>query len=131
MAQRGYKVDAADWSLEALRRAGGEASRQELALNLLVADLASYPLPVVRYDVLLCFRYLERSLWHDMERALRPGGALLMETFTEEHRRDHPDFPTAYCLAPGELRGAFPLLKVALYHESRSEGSASLFAIRP
>ncbi len=110
--------------------AAGEASRQGLALNFLVADLTSYPLPVARYDVLLCFRYLERSLWHDMERALRPGGALLMGTFTDEHRRGHPDFPAAYCLAPGELRRAFPLLNVALYHESRSEGAASLFALR-
>lgn len=171
MARRGYRVDAVDWSFEALRRAAGEASRQDRrltqpnssnqlndarmgsqarltrldvsnqakrrqnrllpALNFLVADLTSYPLPVARYDVLLCFRYLERSLWQDMERALRPGGAFLMETFTERHRRDHPDFPAAYCLAPGELRRAFPLLKVALYHESRNEGAASLFALRP
>lgn len=130
MAQRGYRVDAVDWSLEALQRAGGEASSQDLALNLLVADLTSYPLPVERYDVVLCFRYLERSLWPYMERALLPGGALLMETFTEEHRLEHPDFPAAYCLAPGELRRAFPLLKVALYHESRSEGVASVFALR-
>jgi len=131
MAQRGYRVHAVDWSLAALGRPAIEASRQDLALDFLVADLTRHPLPVERYDVVLCFRYLERSLWPDMERALRPGGALLMETFTEAHRRDHPEFPAAYCLAPEELRRAFPLLKIALYHESRRQGTASLLALRP
>ena len=130
MAERGYQVDAVDWSLAGLSQAQAEARKHSLPINLIAADLATYSLPEERHDVVLCFRYLERRLWPQMVRALRPGGALLLETFTEEHRLDHPDFPKEYCLAPGELLGAFPDLRVAAYREVPGEATASLLAFR-
>jgi hypothetical protein len=65
-----------------------------------------------------------------MARALKPGGALLLETFTEEYLMTRPDFPREFCLAPGELLGAFPELRVAIYREMSGERAASLLAFR-
>ncbi len=131
MAAQGYQVDALDWSLAGLRQAQTAALRQGLSINLVLADLTNFPIPARRYDVLTCFRYLDRGLWGDMVRALRPGGALLIETFTEEHLETHPNFPREFCLAPGEVLTAFPELRVAIYREMPGEGAASLLAFRP
>ncbi|NEA22830.1 hypothetical protein [Actinomadura bangladeshensis] len=34
--------------------------------------------------------------------AVRPGGLLVWEAFTEDARRDRPQMPAEWCLAPGE-----------------------------
>ena len=130
MAAQGYRVDAVDWSLAGLRSAKMETERRKLSVNFVLADLTKFPIPEGRYDVVLCFRYLDRNLWGDMVRALRPGGALLIETFTEEHLETRPEFPPEFCLAPGELLTAFPELRVAFYREIPGEGAASLLAFR-
>jgi 2-polyprenyl-3-methyl-5-hydroxy-6-metoxy-1,4-benzoquinol methylase len=130
MADRGYQVDTIDWSFEGLRQARAAAQARSLRLNWIVADLTHYPLPSERYDVLLCFRFLERGLWPEMVHALRPGGGLVFETFTQEHRKSRPDFPDEFCLAPGELRTAFPTMKIAAYREVRGEETASVLAFR-
>jgi SAM-dependent methyltransferase len=131
MAQAGYSVDAFDWSFEGLCILQNKASAWGLRINLVAADLTSFPLPESRYDVLLCFRYLERSLWPTMVRALKPGGALVMETFTTERLKTKPDFPREYCLEPGELEHAFPELRVEIYRELSGEETASILAFRP
>jgi 2-polyprenyl-3-methyl-5-hydroxy-6-metoxy-1,4-benzoquinol methylase len=131
MARAGYSVDAFDWSIEGLRVLRDEASASELSVNLVAADLTFFPLPKNRYDVLLCFRYLERSLWPVMARALRPGGALVMETFTTERLKTKPDFPKEYCLQLGELKRAFPELRIDIYREEPAEETASILAFRP
>ena len=130
MGAQGYRVDAVDWSFAGLRHAQKEAVRRQLMVKLVLADLTKFPLPRERYDVVLCFRYLDRNLWGDIVRALKPGGALLLQSLTEEQLQTRPDFPQAFCLAPGELLRAFPELRVAIYREMSGEGAASLLAFR-
>ena len=130
MASQGYRVDAVDWSFAGLNHAQERAVRRNLPVNLLLTDLTKFPIPERRYDVVLCFRYLDRKLSSDMVQALRPGGALLIETFTEEHLQTHPEFQREFCLAPGELLTAFPKLRLAIYREIPGEGTASLLAFR-
>ncbi len=131
MARQGYSVDGLDWSFEGLAALRSRASGSDLPLNLVAADLASFPLPEERYNVLLCFRYLQRDLWPDMARALKPGGALVMETFTIERVKSRPNFPADYCLKPGELGAAFPDLRVEIYREEPGQETASILAFRP
>ena len=128
MAARGYAVDAVDWSRAGLDHARNEAALRNLSVNFILADLIEFPIPERRYDVILCFRYLDRNTWPDMVRGLRPGGALLIETFTEAHLETHPDFPREYCLSHGELLTAFPGLHVSIYREVPGERTASLMA---
>jgi tellurite methyltransferase len=99
-------------------------------LDLIQANLEEMPLPERRFDLIICIQYLQRSLFPQMLRALRPDGVLLMETFTRAQLEftGGPRNP-AYLLETGELREAFPSLCVLFYRELRAEqGIASLVA---
>jgi tellurite methyltransferase len=99
-------------------------------LELIRANLEEAHLPEHRYDLILCVQYLQRSLFPQIVRALRPDGVLLMETFTRAQLEfsSGPRNP-AYLLETGELREAFPELCVLFYRELRAGvGIASLLA---
>jgi tellurite methyltransferase len=150
LAARGQHVTAVDFSSVALgvlagraRKAGaplrrGESLRddgrlQKGCLDLIHTDLERIRLPEHRYDLILCIQYLQRDLFPQIARALRPNGVLLMETFTRAQLEFAvgPRNP-AYLLETGELREAFPGLRVLFYRELRAEqGIASLLARRP
>src|SRR5437879_9875302 len=51
-------------------------------LELLHADLERAHLPAHAFDLILCIQFLQRSLFPQMVRALRPNGVLLFETYT-------------------------------------------------
>lgn len=147
LAEHGRHVTAVDWSAEALgvlenraqelkirvRRIqkieeGKQAARA--GIDLLQADLETIQLPANRYGLILCVRYLQRSLFPQMSRALRTGGMVLFETYTQAQLEfsGGPQDP-AHLLKAGELREAFPELEVFFYRELRAgQGIASLAA---
>jgi SAM-dependent methyltransferase len=99
-------------------------------LELMQADLERKPLPERCYDLILCVQYLQRSLFPQMARVLRPDGVLLFETYTRAQLEfaNGPRNP-AYLLKTGELREAFPELCVLFYRELRAgQGIVSLVA---
>lgn len=150
LAGRGQLVTAMDWSAVALeilekraqqanlrvRRVDGEALAAENGdheIRLIQADLEQIRLPTESFDLILCIQYLQRSLFPQISKALRPGGVLLFETFTKEQLRfaQGPRNP-AHLLEPGELRTAFPQLQALFYRElSAGQGIASLVARKP
>ena len=94
------------------------------------ADLEQARLPANAFSVILCVQYLQRSLFSQMERALLPSGVLLFETYTRAQLEFEggPRNPE-YLLEAGELRRAFPSLRVLFYRELRAgKGIASLIA---
>ena len=102
-------------------------------LRLVQADLEDAKLPEAAFDLILCIHYLQRSLFRQIERALRPGGMLLFETFTRAQLElaggpRNPEF----LLENHELHGAFPGLRTIFHRELRAEkGIASLLAQKP
>jgi SAM-dependent methyltransferase len=113
---RGTQIDAA--------RAG---------VCVISADLETATLPSEQFALIVCTRYLERRLFREMVAALKPGGALLFETYTMA-QMDFAGGPKdpLYLLERGELRMAFPELKTVFYRElSAGQGMASLLAIKP
>jgi SAM-dependent methyltransferase len=150
LAERGRHVTAVDWSELGLRILEARAQDNKIrvrriqnleesgrtrraSIDVFPADLQKIQLSQHSYDVIVCIRYLQRSLFPQICRALRPGGMLLYETFTlaqldfEGGPRD-----TAHLLKPGELREAFPELCVIFYRELRAgQGIASLAAQKP
>jgi SAM-dependent methyltransferase len=102
LVERGWRVVGVDVSEVAVRR----AKARWPALCAVVADLARFPLPSGVFDLILDFYYLDRGLWPQVRRALRPGGLFVMETFVQPSSGSPPINP-AYLLAPGELRAAF------------------------
>ena len=147
LALRGWRTVAVDVSTAALDRAEalansrgapchrdrGEIHGAKDGLLLLEADLEHLALPAASFDLVLCFRYLQRSLFPAIERALRPGGVLVIETFTTAQLAfDNGPRSPEHLLRPGELRESFPGLEVLFYREWTAEqGLASLLARKP
>jgi len=150
LAERGQHVIGLDWSSVALdileARARAElisvdrvgsfertGRRARRAIELFHTDIEQVTLPEQTFDLILCFQYLQRSLFAQMARSLRPGGVLLFETFTRgqlefEGGPRSPD----YLLETGELREAFPTLRALFYRDLRAgQGIASLLAQKP
>jgi SAM-dependent methyltransferase len=71
------------------------------------ADLTRFSLPSRTFDIILNFYYLERNLWVDYCRWLKPGGILIVETLTQDMLAIQPDIDPAFLLKPGELLLAF------------------------
>ena len=130
LAGEGFSVDAFDWSFEALRRLSAAARASARPVHAVACDLGRFPLPPGRYDLVVSVRFLDRSLWPSMVAALKPGGALVFETFTRRYLEKRPDFPREYCLEEGELKAFSPTLRVARYQERPQETHASLLAFR-
>jgi len=148
LAARAQSVTAVDWSGSALdivesraRKAKLHVGRGDAAtladsrtrgIRLIQADLEDIQLPNGAFSLILCLQYLQRSLFSQMARALRPGGMLLFETFTQAQLNylGGPRNP-AHLLEPKELRTAFPELHVLFYRElNAGQGIASLVAER-
>jgi SAM-dependent methyltransferase len=99
-------------------------------MRLVREDLERIEIPERCCDLILCIQYLQRSLFPQMARALRPGGVLLFETYTHAQLEfaGGPRNPS-YLLETGELREGFPELCVLFYRELRAgQGIASLVA---
>jgi SAM-dependent methyltransferase len=137
LARRGYTVDGIDIALAGLLRARDIARVEGLPVQLIQADLEQFTLPVARYGAIINARYLQRSLFGQIERALEPGGILLFETFLiDQMQFGHPR-NTDFLLQRGELRAAFPTLGPIEYeeglfvHESGEAYLARLAARKP
>ncbi len=147
LAGRGQNVTAVDFSglaldsLEARARDMHTPVRRTRSLSepsrslhgrirLVREDLEHTEIPERSFDLILCIQYLQRSLFPQIARALRPGGVLLFETYTQPQLEfaGGPRNPS-YLLETGELRKAFPELCVLFYRELRAgQGIASLVA---
>src|SRR5262245_51844076 len=120
LARQGWTVDAVDISPVGLRVAAGLAERNRVDVRWFCTDLDEFMPEEGAYDLVVVFRFLERhQVPGRIEAALRPGGRLLYETFTQPHlaRPDSHMKNPAFALAPGELLRLFPLLTVVSYSE--------------
>ena len=150
LAEHGRHVTAVDWSAAALDILEDHAKAQRIpvrriqrieegkqparaGIDLLQANLETIGISANRYGLILCIRFLQRTLFPQICHALRPGGMLLFETYTKA-QVDFSGGPRdpAHLLNTGELRRAFPELEVVFYRELRAEqGIASLAARKP
>jgi tellurite methyltransferase len=147
LAEQGRPVTAVDWSSAALEileeqaRVRGIEARRQLAeahmisaprrgIEIVCADLERVRIAREQFALILCIHYLQRSLFPQMTAALRPGGAVLVETYTVDQLEfgagpKNPD----YLLRRGELRRAFPQLEIIFYRELRAgQGIATALA---
>ena len=96
-----------------------------MTLDIREADIEQCELESEAYDLLVCFYYLQRTVFPQIKRALRHGGALVFETFTIEQLQlaSGPRNP-AHLLNPNELCHAFRNLRVSYYRERVRGGKA-------
>jgi len=87
LAEMGWRVVGVDRSRVGLRKARGLARERDLSVAVCVADLAAFPLPADRFDLILSIfchlpRPVRRTVHQAVRRALRPGGAYVCEAYT-------------------------------------------------
>jgi tellurite methyltransferase len=136
LAKQGWEVtlmDISEAGIELARRnAGPLASRIHLVADDLTRFKASQThvehshvdhSHVTRgFDVVMVFFYLERTIFSELLRAIRPGGLLLYKTYTSVQGKlpDGPKNP-AHLLEPGELLRLAAGLRVLYYREEMAE----------
>jgi SAM-dependent methyltransferase len=103
LASLGYSVQGVDVSGFALSRAQAEAQRRGLQIGFVQADLTHWWLPAARYDLIVVFFYLNRTLLPRLAAALRNGGLLFQVNRNWRFLEERPSFDPDYLLQPGEL----------------------------
>ena len=124
LARRGLFVEALDISFTGLRMARDAARAEALTLLAAQVDLESWPLPRQRYDAIINIRYLQRSLFGPLRRALKPAGILMFETFLIDQQTLSEHRTAAYLLQRGELRVAFSDFEILVYEEGLYQTSS-------
>ena len=117
LARRGWQVVAIDISEVGLALAQESAVRAGVSVEWRQADLDDCALEIATYDLITQFRYLDRTyLPGRLMQALRPGGHLIAETFSQTpagacgERPCRPEF----VLEIGEFPIIFHKLRVVL-----------------
>jgi len=133
LATKGFQVTGIDISETGLKKAETLAKEQGVSIGTKVVDLEQYQLRSETYDVILCTYYLQRNLFPQMIKALKPGGMVLVETYTMEHLKYRAHFKPQYLLQPNELLDHFTDLTI-LQYQVRDDGQAvyaSILAQKP
>ena len=130
LAERGWRVLAADLSFEGLGRLDRRARRKRLPVLPVLARLPRLGVRPGAFDLVVNTHFLCRPAFPLIRRALRPGGLLLFETYSVHELEElGGDVRREYCLERGELRSAFDDFEVLLYEEGvfeRQEGERGL-----
>jgi 2-polyprenyl-3-methyl-5-hydroxy-6-metoxy-1,4-benzoquinol methylase len=128
-ASMGYEVVCMDISDVALSKAHALAIEKNVKITTLSADLDNSYLPGNEYDLVLCFNFLERNLFPEIQNTLKTGGILFYETFTVDYLK-YSNFKRQWVLEHNELLKAFEGFRILRYREvnESSEAFASLIA---
>ncbi len=114
LCERGLDVQAWDVSSVAVDRTAARLAGRGVACR---RDVIERPPEPGSFDVVLVVHFLERALAPALNAALRPGGLLLVQTFTRERVSDRGPGRDAFRLAPGELLALHAGLQPVVYRE--------------
>ncbi|MCA9421924.1 MAG: class I SAM-dependent methyltransferase, partial [Nitrospira sp.] len=130
---KGFQVTGVDISEAGFKKAQAMAAEKGVTLTTVVADLEQYTIPPNIFDVILCTYYLQRDLFPKMAAALKPGGMILIETYTVDHLQYRPQFNKEFLLRRNELLTLLPGLRVLRYQEvdTGDAAFASILAQKP
>ena len=133
MARQGLSAIGVDQSRDALEAGREAATKANLRVSFVQADLTRFVLPAHAFSVIICFKYRNPEFYCAIRAALRPGGLLISETYTFEHASVglKPQNPE-HLLERNELLRAFGDWEIIFYREVWvGRGAASLVARKP
>lgn len=104
-------VDRDEAALGALKGLGGVETQ--------VADIEAgpWPFPPENFDGVVVTNYLHRPIFRDLVDALRPGGALIYETFAQGNERYGRPSNPAFLLQRGELLQSLEPLVILAFEQ--------------
>ncbi len=130
LAMHGFIVEGVDISSEAVDNARKLAQQEGVTITAEVVDLeGSYTIEKDRYDVIICFNYLQRNLIPRMKNGLRRGGLVVYETFiVDQAEWGRPKNPE-YLLKHNELLDMFRDFRCLRYREGLVEDRKAVAGI--
>ncbi len=102
LALEGFEVDALDISSTAIESLQGLAH-----IKAKEVDFDTYRLEENKYDLIVCTYFLERSLFPQIEKALKKGGIFIYETYLYHPENDKIPSNRSFLLEEGELQLSF------------------------
>ncbi len=136
LAKRGWEVtliDISEVGIEQARRSAGPVASH---IHFVVDDLTRFKASQTglesRFELVLGFFYLERSIFPEIVRTIRPGGLLIYKTYTAS-QATLPEGPKNrdHLLQPGELLDLAGALHMLHYREEvKARATAELVARR-
>jgi SAM-dependent methyltransferase len=131
LAKQGWEVTLIDVSEIAVEQARQNAAPVAPHIHFVVDDLTHYKASQTRFDLAIVFFFLNRNIFPEIIKSLRPGGFLIYKTHTQS---THPDrCPNAsadkmnpsYLLHPGELRRLAAGLDILHHREVAAKKSTA------
>jgi SAM-dependent methyltransferase len=130
LAQQGWEVTLIDISEPGVERARQSAGSLASHIRFVVDDLTRFKASQTefetRFDVVMAFFYLERSIFSEMVKAVRSGGLFVYKTYLKSQAR-HLTNP-AHLLETGELLRMAEGMRILRYREV--EAMAELVAAK-
>lgn len=117
LATKGLEVHAWDISPVAIDKLTARAIKQGLTLQTQARDCISHPPEANSFDLIIVSRFLEREICPAITAALKPGGILFYQTYTQAKQGGEGPNNPHFLLAKGELRELFSELEVIAYRE--------------
>jgi 2-polyprenyl-3-methyl-5-hydroxy-6-metoxy-1,4-benzoquinol methylase len=130
LAAKGWNVLLTDIAEQGIENARISAQSLGAHMEFAVEDLARFQARGRQYDLILVFFFLQREVFPELVKALRPGGLLIYKSYTRRQTNfeggpTNPDF----LFAENELLNAFRHLRILHYAELiRDCGMAELVA---
>lgn len=131
LAEKGYQVSAVDISEIAIHYLNHAAKQQQLDVVGKVIDLDEFKLPNDCYDLIVITFFLDRRLFTEIKRAVKPGGLVFMETYYNSPLNTKPSVSKEYKLASQELIDQFSDWNLIHFAEDEERGLQSILAHKP
>jgi tellurite methyltransferase len=130
LARLGFEVEGVDISAEAVDRALELARKAGVTIRAGVADLeGNYRIQKSSYDLIICFKYLQRSLIQQIKDGLRSGCMVVYETFiVDQVQFGKPKNPD-HLLKHNELLDLFHDFRCLRYREGIFDGRKAIASI--
>lgn len=125
LAGLGFSTHAWDLSPMAIARLQAAAGRLGLTVAAAVRDVERSEFPRTAFDVIVVSHFLARPLAGSIMAALKPGGLLFYQTFTEEKISENGPSNADFLLAVNELPALFGGLRLVFYREEGRIGDIS------
>lgn len=122
LAERGLEVDAWDISSVAIEQLMATVKQRGLAIHGEARDILQAPPESNYYDVIVVSHFLERDLFPLLISALKPGGLLCYQTFTQTSVSNSGPSKAEYRLADNELLTLCQGMQIIVYREEGCVG---------
>ncbi|MBL6990910.1 MAG: class I SAM-dependent methyltransferase [Bacteriovoracaceae bacterium] len=120
LARNGYRVVGIDANPSYVKKAKFLAREFGVRFeSIATSTVESFAAESASFDAIICINYIDRNINNKLDRWLRPGGILIIESFTDNQRgrKEFHGYNESYLLKPGELLTMFPGYKVLKFEE--------------